>query len=101
MQRFGKYFKFPWMILWVFSAYFIGIWKFSVPLTGDQKVYINHSMEMWLSGNWIYPSLFGQHSYYKPPFQYWLTLIGCNVFGFNLFGTMIFSVIFASITAWI
>lgn len=75
------------------AAYVWGLWSPSVPFTGDQKVYLSTAMEMRELGVWLQPHLFGEPSYYKPPFQYWMTLLGWNVFGYGLLGAFIPSAI--------
>lgn len=70
----------------ILFAYAFGLWWYCVPFTGDQKLYLSTAMEMWEHGEWLYPLLHGQHSYYKPPFQYWATLLSWKIFGFGLFG---------------
>jgi 4-amino-4-deoxy-L-arabinose transferase-like glycosyltransferase len=73
--------------------YSLFLWKLSVPLTGDQKVYLSIALEMRERNEWVIPYLFGKPSFFKPPFQYWATLIGWKFFGFNLFGALIPSVL--------
>lgn len=90
--------SFPYFIILCFYALNLG--HFSVPLTGDEKTYTSIAMEMWNTQSWIYPIFFGEHSYYKPPFQYWITLISWKVFGFGNFGTYFPSVIALVGTAW-
>jgi 4-amino-4-deoxy-L-arabinose transferase-like glycosyltransferase len=85
--------------LWILIGYTIGLWNYCVPFTGDEKVYTSIAMEMWSHKSWFYPLLFGEPSYYKPPFQYWATLISWNVFGFNNFGTYFPSVLALTATA--
>ncbi len=82
-----------WSLFWILLAYCGGLWLFSAPFTGDQKTYIAIAMEMRQAGQWFTPLLHGLPSYYKPPFQYWATLVGWKSFGFNLFGTFFPSVV--------
>ena len=81
-------------------AYISGLWLYSVPLTGDQKVYVSTAMEMWQNKVWLYPILMGEHIYVKPPIQLWATLAGWNIFGFNPFGTYFPSVAALLGTCW-
>lgn len=90
----------PLSLVWIAAAYLPGLGSFSVPLTGDQKVYVTTAMEMREAGSWLRPLLFGEPSYYKPPLQYWATLVGWEVFGFNLWGTLLPSVIAVLLTAY-
>lgn len=71
----------------------------SVPLTGDQKVYLSTAIEMENSGSTLIPLLFGEPSYYKPPLQYWATIAGIRQWGFSLFGALLPSVLVAWIAA--
>jgi len=77
----------------ILVAYLVGLWGTSVPLTGDQKVYLSIALEMMEKKQWIIPSLFSEPNFLKPPFQYWTTIIGWKTFGFNLFGALIPSVL--------
>lgn len=81
-------------------AYVPLLWKFSVPLTGDQKTYLAVAMEMRQKSEWLIPRLFGEPCYLKPPFQYWMTLLGWKVFGFSLFGAFFPSVLAVVVTAY-
>lgn len=38
---------------------------------------------MYTQKQWIYPTLFGEHSYYKPPAAHWLLLGSWNLFGLS------------------
>jgi 4-amino-4-deoxy-L-arabinose transferase-like glycosyltransferase len=69
------------------------IFRMSVPLTGDQKVYLSIALEMKERGSFLIPYLFDHANFLKPPFQYWMTLLGWQIFGFNLFGALIPSVL--------
>ncbi len=77
----------------IFAFYIIGLWGMSVPLTGDQKVYISVALEMSERGEWIIPYLFNEANFLKPPLQYWATLLGWKLFGLSLFGALIPSVL--------
>jgi 4-amino-4-deoxy-L-arabinose transferase-like glycosyltransferase len=72
----------------------------SPPLTGDFKVYLSTAMEMRELGEWIHPKLYGISSYFKPPFQYWMTLLGWKIFGFGNFGAYFPSVTALALTAY-
>ncbi|MBS1959409.1 MAG: hypothetical protein JST80_08060 [Bdellovibrionales bacterium] len=77
----------------ILIAYLAGLWAMSIPLTGDQKVYLSVALEMRERAEWIIPYLFDTPNFLKPPLQYWATLIGWNVFGFSLFGALVPSVL--------
>ena len=97
IERFVRNF---WQIFVILAAYVPFLGQMSVPLTGDQKVYIATSMEMMAKESWLTPILFDAPSYYKPPFQYWMTILGWKIFGFNLWGTLLPSVFALAATAW-
>lgn len=85
----------------VLFVYAFGMWLYSVPFVGDEKVYISTAMEMWERGSWLHPYLMERTSYLKPPWQYWVTLTGWKVFGFGLFGTFFPSALATAFTALI
>ena len=70
----------------------------SAHLTGDFKVYLSTAMEMWDRGEWLHPILYQHSSYFKPPFQYWATLLGWKIFGFGNFGAYFPSVVALALT---
>jgi len=75
----------------------------SVPWTGDQKVYLSTAIEMRQQHSVLIPYLFGEPSYYKPPLQYWSTLVGMKVFGYSLWGAFLPSIavtLLAAIALW-
>jgi 4-amino-4-deoxy-L-arabinose transferase-like glycosyltransferase len=75
----------------------------SVPWTGDQKVYLSTAIEMQQQQSVLIPYLFGEPSYYKPPLQYWSTLVGMKVFGYSLWGAFLPSVavtLVAALALW-
>ena len=76
----------------ILVVYLIGLWGASVPLTGDQKVYLSIALEMFEKKEWIIPSLLGEPNFLKPPFQYWATILGWKVFGLSIFGALIPSI---------
>jgi 4-amino-4-deoxy-L-arabinose transferase-like glycosyltransferase len=77
----------------LFFSYLIFLWKMSVPLTGDQKVYLSIALEMRERGEYLIPYLFDRPNFLKPPLQYWATLGGWGVFGFGMFGALFPSVL--------
>ncbi|NDG83811.1 MAG: hypothetical protein EBX52_02090, partial [Proteobacteria bacterium] len=82
----------PGAIFLVLICYLIWISGMSVPMTGDQKVYLSIALEMKERGEWIIPYLFGRANFLKPPLQYWATLTGWNLLGFGLAGALLPSV---------
>ena len=81
------------IFLLITFCYLIGLWNLSIPLTGDQKVYLSIALEMFEKKEWIIPSLFNEPNFLKPPLQYWATLVGWNVFGLSVFGALLPSVL--------
>jgi 4-amino-4-deoxy-L-arabinose transferase-like glycosyltransferase len=77
------------------------IFRMSVPLTGDQKVYLSIALEMKERASFLIPYLFDRANFLKPPFQYWMTLLGWQVFGFNLFGALSPSVLAIVVSAFL
>jgi 4-amino-4-deoxy-L-arabinose transferase-like glycosyltransferase len=88
-------------LIWILAAYVPFLWDVLVPFTGDQKTYIAIAMEMRERGEWLQPFLFGDPNYLKPPFQYWMTLLGWKAFGFGVFGTYIPSVLALVGISWL
>ena len=86
--------------LFIFILYAIGLWHYSVPLTGDQKVYLSIALEMKERASFLIPWLDETVNFLKPPFQYWMTLLGWKVFGFNLFGALVPSLLALLASAW-
>jgi hypothetical protein len=90
----------PGYLIWILLAYLPFLGGVSVPLTGDQKVYLSTAMEMRERGSHLIPLLFGQSSYFKPPWQYWASIVGWSIFGFNFWGALVPSVVALVATAW-
>jgi 4-amino-4-deoxy-L-arabinose transferase-like glycosyltransferase len=91
--------RFIYLVISVFYA--VGLWGMSVPLTGDQKVYLSIALEMKERSEWMIPYLFNEANFLKPPLQYWATLLSWNVFGLSIFGAMIPSVLALLGSAWL
>ncbi len=75
-----------YLMFWIALAYLPFIWKTGLLLTGDQKTYLRIAQEMFTTGDWLHPRLFGETCYLKPPLQYWATLLGMTFFGNNAVG---------------
>ena len=59
----------------------------------DESLYTQISLEMYKTDHWIVPVHYGRPDFVKPPFVYWMELLG-----FHLFGKRIFS---AKFLIWI
>jgi 4-amino-4-deoxy-L-arabinose transferase-like glycosyltransferase len=81
------------IFLLILLIYAFALGRISVPLTGDQKVYLSAALEMKEKGSFLIPYLYGVPNFLKPPFQYWMTMLGWQVFGLSLFGALIPSVL--------
>ncbi|MBL7714851.1 MAG: glycosyltransferase family 39 protein [Bdellovibrionales bacterium] len=86
-------FTFPGYLIWIFLAYLASLSLYTVPLTGDQKVYLAISQEMWNAGSVFQPLLFDAPSYVKPPLQYLSILLSWKIFGVGLFSALLPSVL--------
>jgi 4-amino-4-deoxy-L-arabinose transferase-like glycosyltransferase len=89
------------IFLFILVAYLFALWRMSVPLTGDEKVYLSVALEMKQRASFLTPYLFDHVNFLKPPFQYWMTLLGWDVFGFNLFGAIFPSVLALVLSAFL
>jgi len=91
---FQKYLQLPLFIFaLILITYSCGLWGASIPLTGDQKVYLSVALEMTEKKSWIIPYLLGEPNFLKPPLQYWATILSWKVFGLSVFGSLIPSVL--------
>ncbi|MBI4924841.1 MAG: glycosyltransferase family 39 protein [Bdellovibrio sp.] len=91
----------PGHLLWVVLAYLPPLGTMNILMIGNQKLYFNIAMEMRERASLLTPYLFGEPNYLRPPFQLWMMLFSWKVFGFNLWATLLPSVIFLLITAWL
>jgi 4-amino-4-deoxy-L-arabinose transferase-like glycosyltransferase len=68
-----------WVILLLlFPALFINLGM--SPLIGDEAIRGVVSFEMQKSGNWVIPTINGEHYYNKPPLYNWILLGFFNTF---------------------
>lgn len=97
--RLARSFEFPDILFWIAIAYSAGLWWYTVPFTGDEKIYLTIATENWLAHNWLQPLLFGEPNYFKPPIQLWATLAGWKLFGYSQWGGLLPSVLATLATA--
>ncbi len=64
----------------------------------DETRYVQISLEMLESGNWITPTLDGKAYLDKPPLLYWMTATSLSIFGHNEFAARLPSVFSAILT---
>lgn len=88
--------------LWLLSlfGFFYFLPRPSVSLTGDERVYLSTAWEMRETGSWLKPLLFGLPSYFKPPFQYWMTLLSWEWLGTTLAASLLPSAVAAVLAAF-
>lgn len=81
------------LLLLAFVMFFLlplgshGLW------TPDETRYAQISQEMLMTGNWVTPHFMGIRYFEKPAGGYWLIAVAQAVFGENLFGVRIVSVL--------
>ncbi|MBI3736816.1 glycosyltransferase family 39 protein [Candidatus Sumerlaeota bacterium] len=77
-----------WIILYFAIAF--GAWGGRPLWAPDEGRYAEVAREMIASGDWIMPHLSGHAHLTKPPFTYWITAIGMEIFGQNEWGARFF-----------
>ncbi|MDM7986277.1 MAG: glycosyltransferase family 39 protein [Smithella sp.] len=80
-------------LIWIFPILLLAtLWQlgsWGVTDTSEAR-YAEIAREMINSHNWLMPSLLGIYHFDKPPFVYWITALGMNLFGVNAFGARFF-----------
>jgi 4-amino-4-deoxy-L-arabinose transferase-like glycosyltransferase len=81
------------LILFSASLFIMGLDR--MPLTDpDEVFYAETAKEMLNRGEFLTPRIFGKPQFEKPPFYYWLVILGFKVFGVNEFAARIASAFF-------
>jgi 4-amino-4-deoxy-L-arabinose transferase-like glycosyltransferase len=74
------------LLLLVLSGYLYFFQLDKIALTDpDETFYAQTAKEMFLKGEWLTPTLYGQPQFEKPIFFYWLIEISYRMFGINEF----------------
>lgn len=84
-------------IWWFFAALvvFVYLYGLNIPLLGpDEPRYAQVAREMFLSGDWITPTLGGHHWFEKPALLYWLQIGFYHLFGVTEFAARLGSALF-------
>ena len=63
----------------------IGLGSYGLVEPSDAR-YAEIAREMFESGDYLFPRLFGIHHFHKPPLLYWLSSAGYGLFGVNEWG---------------
>lgn len=100
IKRFDRWFVHPGYLIWAAIVYGLFLSHLSIPITGDEKQYLSTAVEMFEKKSWLKPLLFGEPSYYKPPFQYWLSVTSLQVLGYSLWAVLVPSALAALGTAF-
>lgn len=82
----ARLFKILFLLFVVFN---IGLGSFGLAETSEAR-YAQISNEMLTSGDFLHPTLMGIEHLHKPPLTYYITSLGCKIFGVNEFGTRFF-----------
>lgn len=74
-----------WRVVALAGVFALGVallhgWWWPV-LSVDETRYLSVAWEMWLRGEWLVPRLNGAVYEDKPPFLFWMILVGWKVFG--------------------
>ena len=60
----------------------------------DEGFFASTAAEMHANGDWVVPSFNGSMFGHKPPWMYWMMMIGFQMFGTTEFSARLFSAIF-------
>jgi 4-amino-4-deoxy-L-arabinose transferase-like glycosyltransferase len=67
----------------------------------DEGFYASTAAEMYARGDWIVPHFNGELFGHKPPWMFWMMMLGYSMFGVSEFAARIFSAVFAVATVYL
>lgn len=67
----------------------------------DEGFFASTAAEMYARGDWIVPTFNGQMFGHKPPWMYWMMMLGFETFGVNEFSARLGSAICGIATVWL
>lgn len=82
-------FKYALFIAFVFLLLILDLGAYSLAETSEAR-YAEIAREMYLSHDYLNPTLLGVLHFHKPPITYYLTSLGYELFGINEFGARFF-----------
>jgi 4-amino-4-deoxy-L-arabinose transferase-like glycosyltransferase len=86
----------PLLIFGAALVFFL-LFNASIPITDPvESNYALTAKEMFLSGDWLSPSIYGQFWYDKPAMIYWMIAASFKLFGINEFAARLPSAVFSA-----
>ena len=67
----------------------------------DEGFFASAATEMYISGDWIVPTFNGDLFSHKPPFMYWMMMLGFQLFGISAFAARFAAACFGVLAAWL
>jgi len=67
----------------------------------DEGYFASTAAEMHAGGDWIVPTFNGSLFGHKPPWMYWMMMIGFHLFGTTEFAARFFSAVFGIASCWL
>ncbi|MDG2014129.1 MAG: glycosyltransferase family 39 protein, partial [Pirellulaceae bacterium] len=65
----------------------------------DEGFFASTAASMYAQSDWVVPSFNGEMFGHKPPWMYWMMMVGYRLFGVGEFGARFFSAVFGMATA--
>ena len=65
----------------------------------DEGFFASTAASMYAQADWIVPSFNGEMFGHKPPWMYWMMMVGYSLFGIGELGARFFSAVFGMATA--